>query len=178
MLWDEMKENAQLASVRTNDPDKKKRAIQMVADKGREAYHALPENEKQKWEIHIVGHSPGSIFTAYALETLLTIGIPVKSVQFMAPAISVQLFKDKFFPLIQNNDALRPTLYVLSDKGERDDDVGPYGKSLLYLVSNAFERKRETPILGMERFINGANKKLDKVNQQLAKSCHCRRGSP
>ena len=38
-----------------------------------------------------------------------------------------------------------------SDSGERDDTVGPYGKSLLFLVSNAFERRRETPLLGMER---------------------------
>lgn len=162
MLWDEMKENAQLASVKTKEPAKKKRVIQIMADKGLAAYSALPEKEKQKWEIHIVAHSAGSIFTAFALETLLSIGIPVKSVQFMAPAISISLFKEKFFPLLKNDDALRPTIYALSDKGERDDDVGPYGKSLLYLVSNAFERKRETPLLGMERFINGENRKLDK----------------
>lgn len=38
--------------------------------------------------------------------------------------------------------------------GELDDDVGPYGKSLLYLVSNAFEGKREVPLLGMKKFLN------------------------
>jgi hypothetical protein len=31
--------------------------------------------------------------------------------------------------------------------------VGPYGKSLLYLVSNAFEGKRDIPLLGMQRFL-------------------------
>ena len=36
---------------------------------------------------------------------------------------------------------------------ERNDSVGPYGKSLLYLVSNAFEGRRETPLLGMETFL-------------------------
>jgi len=46
----------------------------------------------------------------------------------------------------------------MSDVGERDDNVGvgavtPYGKSLLYLVSNAFEGKRGTPILGMSRYL-------------------------
>ena len=46
-----------------------------------------------------------------------------------------------------------PDLYVMSEVGERDDDVGPYGKSLLYLVSNAFEGRRGTPLLGMEKFI-------------------------
>lgn len=38
--------------------------------------------------------------------------------------------------------------------GERDDTVGPYGKSLLFLVSNAFEEERGTPLLGMERFVS------------------------
>ncbi|MEO6733510.1 MAG: C1 family peptidase [Ferruginibacter sp.] len=164
MLWDEMKENAQLASKKPKNSGEKKRAIITVADKGREAYNTLDEKEKTKWEIHIVAHSAGSIFLAYALKTLLEIGIPIKSVQLMAPAISVELFKEKYMPLMQADDRLRPTMYVLSDKGERDDDVGPYGKSLLYLVSNAFERMREKPILGMEKFINGKNPELDKKN--------------
>ena len=36
-----------------------------------------------------------------------------------------------------------------------DDKVGSqlaYGKSLLYLVSNTFEREAEVPLLGMEKF--------------------------
>jgi hypothetical protein len=48
-------------------------------------------------------------------------------------------------------------MYILSDVGERDDTVGPYGKSLLYLVSNAFEGKRNVPLLGMERYVNASN---------------------
>lgn len=40
-----------------------------------------------------------------------------------------------------------------SDVGELDDDVGPYGKSLLYLVSNALEGEREVPLLGMQKFL-------------------------
>lgn len=161
MLWDEMKENAQLASSKKPNSQGKKRAIVTLADKGRKEYNRLENAEKKKWEVHIVAHSAGSIFTAYALETLIGIGIPIKSVQFMAPAISIELFKEKMFPLIRQNDALRPTVYALSDKGERDDDVGPYGKSLLYLVSNAFERRRETPLLGMEKFINSENGDLN-----------------
>jgi hypothetical protein len=162
MLWDEMKKNAQLASEKTTHPGDKKRAIITVADKGLQAYHTLDEKEKHKWEIHIVAHSAGSIFLTYALESLLQIGIPVKTVQLLAPAISIDLFKAKYLPLIEHYDNLRPTIYCLSDKGERDDDVGPYGKSLLYLVSNAFERKRDTPLLGMEKFINGKNPLLVK----------------
>ena len=171
LLWDEMKENAQLASSYKPGRTGEKRAIVTLAEKGLAAYNTLDGKEQDKWEIHIVAHSAGSIFLAYAIEALLQIGIPVKTIQFMAPAISINLFKEKFIPLIQTNPDLNPTLYVLSDKGERDDDVGPYGKSLLYLVSNAFERKRETPLLGMEKFINSKNRELDKslVDTDIAK---------
>src|SRR5262249_17533314 len=61
-------------------------------------------------------------------------------------------------PLIAAGRCPLPTLYLLSDTGELDDDVGPYGKSLLYLVSNAFEGRRNTPLLGMERYVSRACK--------------------
>ncbi|MGI8582012.1 MAG: C1 family peptidase [Chitinophagaceae bacterium] len=156
MLWNEMKENAGLAS-------REGRSMDIVATEALKAFSEVDPSNKNNWELHIVAHSAGSIFTAYTIDTLLRIGVPIKSVQFMAPAISVDLFKQKLLPHIQNKDCPLPTMYILSDVGERDDDVGPYGKSLLYLVSNSFEQKRNTPILGMERFINGRNNKLDKA---------------
>jgi hypothetical protein len=161
MLWDEMKRNAELASTNPAAAGIRKKAIATVAEKGLEAYNNLSQKDKNKCEIHIVAHSAGAIFITYAMEALLQIGIPVKSVQFLAPAISIDLFKEKYVPLMEQQEQLRPTIYALSDKGERDDDVGPYGKSLLYLVSNAFEKTRGTPLLGMERFINGQNPDLD-----------------
>ncbi len=151
-----MKENASLAS-------REGRSMDIVATEALKAFSEVDPSNKNNWELHIVAHSAGSIFTAYTIDTLLRIGVPIKSVQFMAPAISVDLFKQKLLPHIQNKDCPVPTMYILSDVGERDDDVGPYGKSLLYLVSNSFEQKRNTPILGMERFINGRNTKLDKA---------------
>lgn len=164
MLWDEMKENARLASV-------KGRSIDILARRALEAYQLLGEADKKNYEIHIVAHSAGSIFTAYAIDALLTIGVPVKSIQFMAPAISIDLFKQKLLPLIQSGICPMPTNYILSDVGERDDNVWKYGKSLLYLVSHAFEGRRNTPILGMERFINGKNRELDKnfIDKEMAK---------
>ncbi len=84
----------------------------------------------------------------------MELGTNFKSLQFMAPAINMDLFKKFLMSHILNGECPLPTMYVLSDVGERDDTVGPYGKSLLYLVSNAFEGKREAPILGMERFIS------------------------
>ncbi len=167
LLWDEMKENARLASTGEATRGGKQRAMKVLAQKGLQAFEQLADTEKKNWEIHIVAHSAGAIFLAYALETLLGIGIPVKTIQLMAPAVSLDLFKEKYVPQIQIDRELLPTIYVLSDKGERDDDVGPYGKSLLYLVSNAFERRRERPILGMEKFINATFK--DSSDKDVAK---------
>jgi hypothetical protein len=45
-------------------------------------------------------------------------------------------------------------MYILDAQQELDDTVGPYGKSLLWLVSNAFEDKRGTPLLGMKHYMN------------------------
>ena len=42
-------------------------------------------------------------------------------------------------------------IQCLSEKLEKDDSVGPYRKSLLYLVSRAFEEDKKEPILGMKK---------------------------
>ena len=65
-------------------------------------------------------------------------------------------------PVWKSGQTPLPSLYLLSDKLERGDSVGPYGKSLLYLVSNAFEGTREVPILGMKACLD-ADKSLSKL---------------
>ena len=71
----------------------------------------------------------------------------------MAPAMNAELFRTMILPKIQAGSCPVPSLFILSDAAELADCVGPYGKSLLYLVSNAFEGVREKPILGMEKFL-------------------------
>jgi hypothetical protein len=154
-LWREMKENARLAS---QHPDKRG-GMQLLA---KAANRALSSKKFSKeaigtWELHVVGHSAGSIFAAYALPWLQSCGVPWKTLQFMAPAITTDLFKETLLPAIKAKRCPHPSMYLLSDVGERDDDVWAYGKSLLYLVSNAFEGRRDQPILGMQRFLGGAN---------------------
>jgi hypothetical protein len=150
-LWREMKENARLASTHPKD----KGGMQIVIQKVRALLDRLPEAERKKWELHVVGHSAGSIFAAHAMRHLVSLGVSFKTLQFMAPAITVKEFKALILPAIKDGKCPPPSSYILSDTGERDDEVGPYGKSLLYLVSNAFEDARETPLLGMERFVTG-----------------------
>ena len=157
-MWGEMKENAQLASEHSGN----KGAIQLVARYVEQAKKKLGSKDKAGWELHIVGHSAGSIFAAHALPLLSNLGIPLKSVQFLAPAIRVDTFKQLLLPTLESGQTPLPSLYVLSDKLEQDDSVGPYAKSLLYLVSNAFEGTRGVPILGMQTCID-ADKSLAKL---------------
>ena len=98
-------------------------------------------------------HSAGSIFAAHAIPLLTGSASPFKTLQFLAPAIPIDLFKKRIAPLVAAGKCPHPTVYVLSDVGEDDDSVGPYGKSLLYLVSNAFEGARATPLLGIRKHL-------------------------
>ena len=143
-VWGEMKENARLAS----DHREQRGAMQLLAKYIREA----GKSGGGDWELHIVAHSAGSIFFAHMLQHILSLKLPLKSVQFLAPAVELDVFRDKVFKLAGAGQCPLPTLYLLSEDAERDDTVGGrmvYGKSLLYLVSNACEKKRGTPILGM-----------------------------
>jgi hypothetical protein len=66
--------------------------------------------------------------------------------------------------LIKSGAIGRFSLFTLTDQAEQDDDcAGIYHKSLLYLVSNAFEERQRVPllqkdgepILGMQKFVDG-----------------------
>ncbi|WP_158264806.1 C1 family peptidase [Blastopirellula marina] len=164
-LWNEMKENARLAS----EHKYKQGGMQILGTKVKELLQSLSGQDKAKLELHVIGHSAGAIFAAYALPELIASGITIKTFQLFAPAITVDRFKELVVPHITQGECPLPTLYLLSDTGERDDTVGPYGKSLLYLVSNAFEKRRETPLLGMERFVYGkGDAGSDHVDKEMA----------
>ncbi|HEX5706677.1 MAG TPA: C1 family peptidase [Pyrinomonadaceae bacterium] len=151
-LWREMKENARLAS---QHPERRG-GMQLLVKHAHAALKRISKARRDSLELHVVAHSAGSIFAAYAMRHLVNLGINFKSLHLMAPAITVELFKKEIMPFVKSGKCPHPSLYILSDVGERDDDVGPYGKSLLYLVSNAFEGARETPLVGMERFVSDA----------------------
>ncbi len=143
-IWGEMKENGRLAS----DHREQCGAMQLLSKYIREA----GKTGGSDWELHVVAHSAGSIFFAHMLQHILSLKLPLKSVQFLAPAVELEVFRDKVFSVASAGQCPLPLLYLLSDAAEREDTVGGqmvYGKSLLYLVSNACEKKRGTPILGM-----------------------------
>lgn len=155
VLWREMKENARLAVAQGG-------GMRLFVKQAQDILSGLTQAQRKKWELHVVGHSAGSIFAAHAARLLTELGVSFKTLQFMAPAIRTEDFKTLLLPHIQAGNCPQPTLYILSDVGERDDSLGPYGKSLLYLVSNAFEGRRDVKILGMERFISRASEDPNK----------------
>ncbi|MFC7338257.1 C1 family peptidase [Haloferula chungangensis] len=150
--WDEMKENALAASQAGG-------GARMVV----QALKALMA-EDPSIEVHIAGHSAGSIFMGPVVRDLAKF-TNIATCQLWAPACTVDLFKKYYLPLLSGagRDIREFALYTLSDQAERDDHCGHiYHKSLLYLVSNAFEEEYRpfkwgwpgAPILGMAKFID------------------------
>lgn len=142
-IWSQMKDNARRASV--DEPE------------GGAAYLAQRlarfAAEDGPLEIHLVGHSAGGIFHSYLIPRLLDVGLQVKTLTLYAPACTTELFKSNVLPRLRDG-VERLTVFNLTDKYEQDDNVTPvYNKSILYLVSEAFERQRKAPILGMQRWL-------------------------
>ncbi len=111
-------------------------------------------------KLHVVGHSTGAILLASLLEELGALDDPprVQTCLLMAPACSHDLFNQVYRPLLKERNSRkygigRMAIYNLDNKRELDDTVTPlYRKSLLYLVSNAFEEQQGERLLGMQKF--------------------------
>jgi hypothetical protein len=152
-LWDEMKENALRATTGEMG------AGRLVAD-----HVAALLRDGTIGEIHLVGHSAGSIFHGPLATRLVKAGATIESLTLWAPACSIDFFGKYYRPLIDAGEIKRFNLFTLDDATERDDDcAGIYHKSLLYLVSHAFEAKARipliqpgTPLLGLERDVKEA----------------------
>ncbi len=158
--WDEMKENALLATTSA------KGGARVVLSELLQLCAKDPTVE-----VHVAGHSAGSILLAPLVERLaaapLPSGprkgkpVPIESCTLWAPAITTALFKTTYLPAAKSGRIKRLALFTLTDEAEQDDScAGIYHKSLLYLVSHAFERKARIPvfrsgepILGMEKCI-------------------------
>lgn len=114
-------------------------------------------------EIHVAGHSAGSIFMGPVVREIAKF-TKISTCHLWAPACTTRFFKQHYLPLLKGaNRAIRDfALYTMNDSAERDDNcAGIYHKSLLYLVSNAFEEEYHplqwgwpgAPLLGMEKFV-------------------------
>ncbi len=145
-VWEEMKENAAQAVLNSNG--------------GLHALYAclkeVPAEKRARLRFHLVGHSAGCIFHAHLLRAMQQAGLRVDGCYFMAPACKVDLFQSAVLAGFRHEqNPLRAYVqFHLDDFFEQRDTCTPvYNRSLLYMVSNAFERRRGTPILGMEKHL-------------------------
>ena len=138
-LWSEMKQNA--AAAATDGA-----GLALLA------HHLLAlKQQVANLELHLVGHSAGSLVLGYLLG-LLDKKVKTEGLTLFAPACTLD-FAVRYFGSAIADQKLKPeTVHVdnMDDERERADSVGPYGKSLLYLVSRALESRHKTPLLGME----------------------------
>lgn len=137
LMWDEMKENARRAS--SGPKGAARLATDLIAE--------LAANGTID-EVHLVGHSAGSIFLAPVAKSLADAKIPMASLSLWAPACTMDLFEEIYRPLIDKEQIKSFDLYTLDDATERDDHCANiYHKSLLHLVSAAFEKRPRIPLI-------------------------------
>ena len=139
-IWSEMKENAELAFGSGRGGDLLITALQKLHD-----------SWGDQLEIHLVGHSAGSIVLGHLLSALTSrrMDDKIASIHLYAPACTVQFANRHYAPHAELMKRLY--LHVLSNEVERNDNVAAiYRKSLLYFVSNALEVDLRTPILGLD----------------------------
>jgi len=155
-LWSEMRENAAAATAAGRGLDL---LLRNLVDLQQELAAA-----GKRLELHLVGHSAGSILLGHFLGLAATHAgggrppLAVKTSTLLAAACSCA-FANRHYGAAHAGGVLRLAdlwLYVLSDQNEKADGLPSpalpaYGKSLLYLVSRALDDARKMPLLGMER---------------------------
>jgi hypothetical protein len=163
IVWEQMKSNALQATEDVNGGARY--AAQRIAE--------LVQRDETV-QLHMIGHSAGSIFHAPLIRLLTSkdevfgtqgLGIRIKTVTLWAPACTIRLFHECYEPAIRSKGIEHFALFTLTDKAEQDDNCAKiYNKSLLYLVSHAFEDRARIPgipgvefagepLLGMEWWI-------------------------
>ncbi len=159
--WDRTVENTTRAAGRAFWREMKRGAKSPFEPDGAgvETLKVLLKALRSDIKIHIVGHSTGAILSGYLLEALSEIepSMRISSCSLMAPACTCNDYKNLFQPYVKSSPGHfgidKMNVYNLSESLELDDTVTPaYRKSLLCLVSNAFEDKRGEALLGMETF--------------------------
>ncbi len=163
-IWGEMKKNGEAIS---QAPDSG--GIKLYKACAKSALFADPT----KVRLHLIGHSAGSIVHSYVVKALCPLGWTFESINFMAPAVRLDVFQECVLPHIRSGQVKRLNQFHLADDVEQKDPsckpILGYSRSLLYLVSQSFESGALTPILGMEKYFAAlASQGLDGVRAWAA----------
>jgi hypothetical protein len=163
-LWGEMKQNADaMSAYRPGVPDDEQAGLVLLYR------HFKQSVEHEKVRLHVVGHSAGSIVASFMIDRLVQEGMRFESVSFMAPAVRIDSFDRRVRPHLESGAVKRYQQFHLTDHAEQDDgSCGAYRRSLLYLVSQAFEGGQSTPLLGMQKFFDAYGPALPNTLVHLA----------
>jgi hypothetical protein len=153
--WREMKENAERASEAMPGsavvPGARVLVDQLAAYVARHGASNV--------RIHLAGHSAGSVYQAAMLGALADAGLKVDTLTWLAPAITVQRFRERVLPRLGAGGIVRRfSCFNLSDALELDDAIEPvYHKSAVYLVARGVEdgldgTVSEVPVLGLTKY--------------------------
>ena len=152
-VWTQIKQNAEAASKTTG-------GMRKLVMRLRKLRRTLAD-EGNSVELHLMGHSAGAILLGHMLGDLSAEN-SASSTTLFAPACSMDFAARHYGRALDRGVIGNGGLHIhnLSDRNERDDTVGPYGKSLLYLVSRALEDPRKLPLLGLAKCSDAGNAKL------------------
>ncbi len=137
-----------------------KRSAQVAAEPGGGAHYVAQRlarfcrEHPGRITVHAAGHSAGAIFHSRFLPAADRLGVrSFGSLQLLAPALRVDEFESTLLPMI-GTSIDRFAMYTLTAAVEQQDCCFRlYPKSLLYLVSEVFERPPDVPLLGLEQSI-------------------------
>lgn len=145
LVWEEMKKDA-LAAF----------AADGAATDALDQFIQQFKKQGKMTNMHLLGHSTGAVAIGQLLRTLSRRQLHFSTCSLMAPACTLDWYEESYAPVLDEEGRLQikdMAIYNLLDALEKDDTVTVlYHKSLLYLVSNAFEREQERPLLGMQKF--------------------------
>lgn len=152
LIWSGMKESARLAFAEDGGGSEAVKRLGRFVQENRDGI-----------SLHAVGHSAGVIFHSYflsaALEAREESDLGFKTLQMLAPAITVADFHRSIAPQIGQKGIEKATVYALRKEFEmQDHSAQVYGKSLLYLIYNALEMEPATPVLGLAESLYGDSK--------------------
>jgi hypothetical protein len=163
-VWGEMKQNAESISEREDSG-----GVLLYKSASQS-----PQFAQDRVRLHLIGHSAGSIVHSFLIHELAGRGWKFESVNFLAPAVTVETFRATALKRVQDGTVRHFRTFHLCEAAEQQDPtckpILGYGRSLLYLVSESFEKGVRTPILGMEKYFNSAVGSLNLPNVQAYSS--------
>jgi len=150
-IWGGMKRSAEVASQPGSSAGQQEGGAHYVAAQLCNLWRQFP----QSIEIHTVGHSAGAIFHSHFIPAVIALDstIRIESLQLLAPAITVDAFKQRLLPLLGQHLGDVVMYSMKQDLEKADNCARVYHKSLLYLIYYALEDHRRVDLLGLEESV-------------------------